>query len=269
MPGCHGWSFAPFSHSLHMPRLPLLFPAFVALLLPAVIRAESNAPATLTVATELACKVVDFGTHRVTYIRIVPPQLPPLPIQPPPPPKEPTAEEQAAEDARAAKIYQDLGISGMVYVGTPTVTELTWWKEGKRYRAWSNVNFQHLTQITELETETHVFAWFPILSDLPQAEIPPESRPPELSLFTAADTTPAYFFEGTEAEMAEEAGTLLGLDYLHAYYQLHRDKLAADYAKRMEEVAIHEAHAAELAKNPPKPPDTVIHFWKMTPTLAQ
>lgn len=221
------------------------------------------AHAAVAAAPELNRKTVHLGTHQVTYIRITPPQLPRLPVQPAPPPRELTPEDQAAEDARAAKTYEQLSFTCMVYVGSPTVTELTWWHEGKRHRAWSNVDFRHLTQLGHLETETHVFSWFPFVSDAAVADIPVAERPAELSLFTAADPAPTYFFEGSEEEMAEVAGTLRGLDYLHAYYQLHREQLAADHAKRMQEAALYEARAAELAKNPPKPPDTVIHFWKV------
>lgn len=213
--------------------------------------------------TELTRKVVDLGTHKVTYIRITPPQLPVIPQPPPPPVVQPTPEQIAAEEARAAKTYEHLSVSVTVYVGSgniPTVSDLNWWHEGKRYQAWSNVDFRLLSQVNHLETPTHIFGWYPFTGQGSVEEIPAEQRPAGFSLFTTADTTPHYFVEGTEEDLEAVAGTLAGLDYFHAYYQLHREKLASEYAKRMAEA---EAHAAELAKNPPKPVNTTIHFWKM------
>ncbi len=221
-----------------------------------------DATTALEVAPELSRKVVHLGTHKITYIRITPPQLPRMPVAPVVPAREPTAEELAAEEAYAAKIYEHLGLTCMVYVGTPTVTELTWWHEGKRHRAWSNADFRLLTQLGHLETETHVFSWFSFVSEAVVADIPVAERPAEFTLFSASDTAPEYYFEGTEADMIATANTLLSLDYMHAYYELHREQLATEHAQRMQDAALHEARGAELAKNSPKRPDTVIRFWK-------
>jgi hypothetical protein len=213
-------------------------------------------------APVLARKVVDMGTHKVTYIRITPPQLPAVPQPPPPPVTQPTPEQLAAEEARAAKTYEQLMVSVTVYPATattPLVADLNWWHEGKRYQAWSNVDFRLLTQISQVETETHIFAWFPMVGEGSVEEIPAEQRPAGLSLFTAADTAPLYYVEGTEEDMAAVAGTLAGLDYFHAYYQLHKPRLAEEYAQLMALIAERQA---ELEKNPPKPVDTTIHFWR-------
>ncbi len=216
--------------------------------------------------TELVRKTVNLGTHKVTYIRITPPQLPTIPQPPPAPVTQPTPEQIAEDEGRAAKTYEQLSVSVTVYRGTsdtPTVSDLNWWHEGKRYQAWSNVDFRLLSQVTQLETATHVFAWFPFIGEGSVAELPTDQRPAGLSLFTKADTTSHYFVEGTEEDLEAVAGTLAGLDYFHAYYQINRENLAADYAQRMAEA---EARAAELAKSPPKPVNTTIHFWKMPTT---
>lgn len=220
----------------------------------------ADAPAALASATELARKVVDLGTHKITYVRITPPALPSLPVQPLIPAAAPSAEELAAQELRAAKAHGNLTVTGVVYVGSPTVTELTWTNDdGQSFRAWSNVDFRLLTQLRDIETENHVFMWFPFISEASVEEIPPESRPAGLSLFTVTDIAPEYFFEGTDEDMGKAAVTLAGLDYLHAYFQLNRARLAEDYTRRMAEAAAREE---ELKRNPPKPVDTVIHFWK-------
>lgn len=223
---------------------------------------EPTTPTVVATAPALATKVVDHGSHTVTYVRITPPALPALP-QPPTPVTQPTPEQLAEDEARAAKTYEHLSVSVTVYRGTgdtPTVSDLNWWHEGKRYQAWSNVDFRLLSQVTHLETETHIFAWFPFIGEVLMTEIPEEQRPAGLSLFTTADTTPHYFIEGTEEDLEAVASTLAGLDYFHAYYQLHRQRLATAYAEHLAAAAAHEA---ELAKNPPRPANTTIHFWKM------
>jgi hypothetical protein len=208
--------------------------------------------------------VVDLGTHTVTYIRIALPALPALPVSSLAPASvaAPTAEESTAEAARAAKVHAELSPSCTVYPGTPTITELVWWHEGRRLRAWSNINFLHLASLSVLETTTHVFWWQPFVSEASLEGVPSAERPAGLSLFTAADATPVYYFEGDEAEAvraADEAATFLGLDHLHAYYELHRENLAADYARRAAEAAEREA---ALARNPPRPANTTVYFWR-------
>jgi hypothetical protein len=219
-------------------------------------------PTSLTTQPALARKEVDLGTHKVTYIRIVPPRLPvlPSPTSATPATSTPTAEEKAAEALRAAKTPSELSLSVTVYVGTPTVTELTWWDDGRRFRAWSNADFRLLTRLHYLETAAHVFFWTPLVTEGSVEEIASENRPTGQFLFTASDTTPEFYFEGTEEDLPTVATTLIGLDYLHAYYQIHRQTLAADYAR---DVAEAEARAQELVRNPPKSADTTIYFWKM------
>jgi hypothetical protein len=223
---------------------------------------SGSTEAVLAAAPELSRKTVDLGTHTATYIRIAPPALPTLPADVAlPAAAAPSAEEAAAEAARAAKTQVELSPSCTVYVnvGHPTITELIWWSEGRRRRAWSNVNFLHLTRSKALETSTHVVWWAPMVSESSVEGISTAELPAGFSLFTSADTAPVYFFEGDESDMATEADTLFALDLLHAYYELHRERLAAEHAQIAAEAA---ARAAELESNPPIPPDTVIHFWR-------
>lgn len=222
---------------------------------------ETEVSASLGAATELARKVVDLGTHKLTYIRITAPMLPRTPVAPPPAPRILTAEEQAAEDARAEKTHVQLFLSVTVYPGSgdvPTVTDLNWWKEGKRYQAWANVDFRVFSSFTELETETHVYSWFPGVGEGSIEGIPASERPAGFSLFSAFDA-PCCYVEGDADDLAAESDILTGLDYFCAYYELHRERLASDYLKRKADEAAREA---ELKKNPPKPVSTVIHFWK-------
>lgn len=226
-------------------------------------------PPEVEAASQLGRKVVNLGTHKVTYIRITPPRLPATPVAPPASVVRSTPEQISADEARAAKTYAQLSVSVTVYpatADTPTVADLSWWHEGKRYQAWSNVDFRLLTQMREIETATHIFSWFPFVGEGSVEQLPGSSRPAGFSLFTKADTFPQYYFEGGDDDMAAVADTLAGLDYVHAYYQLHRERLAAEMAQRVTDAA---ARKAESAKNPPKPVDTTIHFWKKSASATR
>lgn len=215
---------------------------------------------------ELSHKVVDFGTHQLTYIRIAPPQLPNLPKQLPVPSGSPTPEQLAADEALAAKPYEQLTLSVTVYVSAPpgrTISELVWWQDGRWYRAWSNADFRLLSQLSQLETADRVFGWFPFVGEIDATGLSSEELPAGRLLFDEADSLPHYFVEGPLTDAETTSVTLDGLDHLHAYYQVHRESLAEAHARL---VAHNAALAAELERNPPRPQDTVIHFWK-TPAV--
>ena len=216
----------------------------------------------VSAAQELARKVVAVGEKKVTYIKITPPLLPPPVITPTPQPRTLTAEEQATEDARAAKAFVQLNLSVTVYPGTaelPTISDLNWWHEGKRYQAWSNIDFRYFNQFTTIEAEHYIFSWFPGIGEGSVDSVHASNRPAGYSLFAVTDTAPQYYFEGEAADMAAVADTLAGLDYFHAYFSIHKEELAVEYKKRLS-----EAEAAERARfaSPPKKLDSVIYFWK-------
>jgi hypothetical protein len=248
---------------LFMRRIPSTLLASATL--PAFLFAQSEAsvpvPAAVASETELMRLVVDHGTHRVTYIRITPPQIPRMPPAPTVPVIAPTAEDSAEQERQAAKPFADLSVYGTVYAGTPTVTELTWWEDDRRFRAWSNIDFRLLMLPSTFETAGRIFSWMPYISDGSVQEIPVESRPDGLSIFTQSQTAPEYFFEGTEEDMAKATITLAGLDYLHAYYQMHRPRLAEAHARREAEAAVEQARQAAERAAPPKDED--IYFWKI------
>jgi hypothetical protein len=222
-----------------------------------------NSDGLVSGAVELSRKEVHLGTHKVTYIRIRPPTLP----QPPPalvatPAVEPTAEQILTEKRRAEKKYESLPISCTVFVGTTSISELTWNLEGRVFRAYSNVDFRHLTQLSEIETETTIYSWFPFVYECSLSAIPIPDRPQGIALFDNISAVPEceYFFEGTQSDALINDSTLKALDYLHAYYQLNRNSLAEAFKKREAENTAREQY---LKANPPQKKDTIMQFWKM------
>ncbi len=200
----------------------------------------------------------------LTFVRIRPPALPP----PPPPPvrtaPEPTAEELAIEARRAAKEQRTIGLTAIIYAGTPTVTELSWTRQsdGRRFVAYSPVDFTHLTQLQDIETSSAVYLYFPFVSPGDPAELAPGVR--EALVATAADTNadspPGYLFVGDEADVGAEAPTLELLDTLHAIWHLRAAELTALTARLKADAAERERQAAIEAA---RPKHEKIYFWKI------
>ena len=144
----------------------------------------------------------------------------------------------------------------IVYPGAPTVTELSWnLPDGRSFRAFSSVDFTHLSQITELETTTTIYGWGILVSDGDPAELPVGVR-------EALSAAPGvqYLFEGTEEDAQANESMLQGLDHLLAYYQLHEAALVAATASRKAEATEREHQAAEAAA---RPRHEKIYFWKV------
>lgn len=221
--------------------------------------ASESIPAIVTEETELMRSVVDLGSHKVTYIRVTPPQLL-TPVDEQTVPASPQA-PSSAEEQQSARPCIELSVTGIVYVGPPAVTELTWWEEGRFFRAWSNVDFRLLAQPRVLETEEQIISWTPIISDGAEDDLPLANSPAGLALFTTDETAPEFFFQGTEADMASTSATLAGLDYLHAYYQIHRARLAEDYTINEKEAAAKQARLAAEKAAPRM--DEKVYFWKI------
>ncbi len=221
-------------------------------------------PGSLISYSEVARKEVRLGDHKITLIRVRPPSLPKVAPATAAPPRPPTAEEKAYEERVATKGYATLQVSATVYFGRKTiVTELRWRNDAGdiEYRAYSNVDFRYLTELTQLETETTVYSWFPFLYECDLASWPKNEKsplPPGLD-FSANEAE--YFVEAGAKALKSEETTLAGLDYLHAYYQLHFAELKAGYEKR-EKLAAAEEKARR--KNPPTVPDSTLRWWPVT-----
>jgi len=196
----------------------------------------------------LGRSTVKLPDRRVTYIKIRPPAIPAQSVTPPlPPAAKPSPEEVLAELRREAKPQIQLGIGATVYAGSPTVTELSWQlPDGRRFRAFSSVDFHHLTQLGHLETETTVYGWFPFFYNGDSADLPSGVR----EALTANSSDPQYLFEGTEADAVASKSTLQALDYLHVYFELNktahrRYRPAPDRCCRAGEARRHQSLSAQ------------------------
>ncbi len=236
-------------------KLPTLLTLLVCLGLP--VPAKASTPPERQFS-EISRREVTVGDHKMTLIRVRPPALDKAP--PPPAPPAPTPEQQATEERMAKKDSATLNLSATVYLGKPTITELRWRDETgqKEYVAWSNADFRYLTQLPYLETPTTVYQWFPMVDAYTLADFPAGEKPPIPKGLKLGGKGADYVVDLTSKDLDSQEITLAGLDYLHAYYQLHYKELKAAYEKRQAE---NDARERELALHPPKTPDTTLRFW--------
>jgi len=228
--------------------------AFASALLVAPAVAQVSSTGSKPQFDVLARKVENRGDHTITFVRVKPTTLPKA-LAPAPQP-EPTVEEQAVAARRANKSYETITITADVYVGTRTVTELSWTEGAVTYRALSNVDFRLLTQLTDIETRDTVYPWFLFVSAA-EGEMPERLREDDLRKLNPTDAD--YILLGAVKEQNAVVKGLDLLDYVHAYAQLNEAELKSDVAKReADELAAEE----KRQKTPPVSP--VITFWLET-----
>ena len=214
---------------------------------------------------------INLGNRSAIFNLVAPPVLPtaPTPVAPVAA-QPPTAAELQAAEQRMLKKEVALFISATVI--DRSVTSLSWQQEGRRYRAFSNVDFNFLCGINGIETADSVYWFIMGLGNETREEaevlraaaaehgLPEFAVPvPLLSEFSA--TRAEYAVVG-EAETAP-TDAFKGVDALHVYFDAHREQLIADYAKRTAENAAREQW---LKDHPPVPQDTVINFWPVKST---
>jgi hypothetical protein len=201
---------------------------------------------------------------------VVPPALSPEPAISPAPTLEParalalTAEQQR----RAAKKHETLLLTATVY--EQRVTDVRWHQQGREYRAWSNVDFNHLAGVSEIETVDHIYQLLIGVTNQTAAEIEAFNRSITERGLPAAVMKPlppaiAWNLERAEYQFVPETAAVPAevtafLDTLHIYYDAHRDALAEQAAQRAAEQA---TRAQWLKDHPPMPKDTVVRFWPL------
>lgn len=231
--------------------------------------AESPAPTETQPALRLQVLEsveVKFPDRSIFYQRVVPPAATaarvPVAVSVAPPL---SLAESAAAEARVAKKSAVLMLSATVY--DRQVTELRWQVGQRGYRAWSNLDFNYLAGLGEIETGECVYYLIMGLGNETWESTAESERlaaadglaalvetkiVPDLAKFPAGRST--YLLSGE----APADDSLAALDALHRYFDTHRLRLIADYEKR---AADRTARERWLEEHPPVPQDTVINFW--------
>ena len=173
-----------------------------------------------------------------------------------------TPEEADRQRERDKKEHYFLSISATVFAHQ--ITELRWQCEGgEQVHAYSNLDFTHLAGIGSFETADAVYSLVMAVGDeSSQGEVKAQRMKalPRLDQFPKGYTS--YLLDA-KADTSEAQKACEAMDALHAYYDANREQLTQAHQQRETARAIRERWHKE---HPPVPKDTVIHFWRKTPT---
>lgn len=242
--------------------------------------ADGEVPADGATPTAEAVEVLetlrhDLGARSILYQRVAPPpstETPAVPASTPPAELSPEIQEmiQRREGKRQATLF----LSATVY--DHQVTEIRWFDADphRTFRAFSNIDFNHLAGLMELETADTVYWVFFGLGNETLEDVEAANRyatenglPAAVRQIPARETFSAaraeYRLAQEPSDPAPPASILAALDDLHRHFDAHRAELAETYAARE---AARLEHEARVRENPPVPQDTVIQLWPVRST---
>ena len=221
--------------------------------------AQANAEKPARNFQVLKRREVVVGDHTITYQLVAPPQTP-APVAPTPAARVLSPAELEVQRRREAKQHAVLFFSATTL--DHRVTELRWLDNGKSYRAFSNIDFQTFSGLTEIETADAVCTLM-MAFDTGTAEALAERtrEVPQLALLPN-DRSAWLLMEGS----AEEgASTVNAWDSIHRFFDAHREEMIRGHQQR--EVARAERERLER-ENPQPPKKTVISYWRKGNTTA-
>ena len=193
---------------------------------------------------------------------------------PPVPPASPIATVNTAsmpadppDWSEHATPFHSINLSARVF--DHAVSQVTWRDaDGDQWQILSNINFNHLSQVTRIEGEEGRWLIFPFIENIDTAreqefatraaEAGKEYHPriPPTDIEFPAEVPEYVVFAESENDVPE--ALVLELDMIHAYYAKNHEILAAQYERNR---AINEARRAWHEANPPVPRDTILNFW--------
>lgn len=219
---------------------------------------------------------ISAGEDRITLNRVSPPLLdqptPALnatePIQPQRQFSEAEMQRMLLEYLHQDKEQRTLMLSATVY--DRKLTRLQWHHEGQQYVAWSNIDFNYLRGLTEIETEEANYLFLLGIGNESTEEtkeqirfaekhnlqINRENPIPELPDFTRGRYE--YFVIASSGSAARQKAAYIPIDALHDYYAENKKRLEIQY-QRSE--ALNEARERYREQYPEEPEDAIINFW--------
>jgi hypothetical protein len=136
-------------------------------------------------------------------------------------------------------------------------TFLRWWHAGKEYRAWSNADWMILTGFTDWQKDNRRFSSFLAAGRLDSTKLPADSmfRIPDDFLPEEPGT-----YRVIQGDSDPEA--YIGMTGLHELYLNNYARLKIDLDLREQR---RKEQQDELRRNPPKPQNIVLNYWKVKP----
>ena len=238
-----------------------VWPCLLALLLTLPLGAQEAAPPPERQFTVRKEWVRQQGDQTVIFQRVDPPPALP-PAAPVPPVKAPDLSPQELETLRQreAKPRTVLLLSATGF--DHRLTELRWAGEGGKFRAFSNLDFQYLAGLPEIETADVIYTVMLALADGTAAEAEEKTRQfPQIALLPKdrAAWVPA------ETPAPENAPVLAALDAIHTWYDAHRAELIRSHEQR---TAAEAERQRQLREHPPVPKTVVIRYWRKPAPIA-
>ncbi|MEM7789841.1 MAG: hypothetical protein AAF546_00435 [Verrucomicrobiota bacterium] len=211
---------------------------------------ESARLAELNQAEILSEGVLEDNGRRIIIRQVTPPEAEPdstaLPALSPAP--------SADLSALPAKARRSLFLSATVY--DRALTYLRWEDAGEAYEGWSNVDFNYLGGVADLETDQANYTLFMALGNL-STENGPEGTLPGRPVFPE-DEADFVLTLGDPANLE----TLQGIEAVLAYYEANEESLQIAYQRREALQAARERYAAA---HPEEPKDLIFQYWDREP----
>ena len=166
------------------------------------------------------------------------------------------------------KEQRTLMLSATVY--DRKLTRLQWHHDGRQYTAWSNIDFNYLRGLTEIDTKEVNYLFFLGIGNEStkkakeqirfakqhNLQINRDNSIPKLPAFKKG--RPEYFVIASDDSVDGQEDAYIPIDALHDYYAENEKRLKIEY-QRSE--ALDKARERHRARNPEKPDDPIINFW--------
>ena len=215
----------------------------------------------------IASRVKDLGSRKITFQKVAPMELPPIPV----PVKNPHSEVDPERMAQAREHYQKrqfvfLGASAYVSKKNPDKprTYVRMWPQRKNAEPigiWINANFLYLTGFSEFEAGDTIYSLLMAISatevDNPAAiagKFLRTTETPEMPEFAEDGAASFVVVDGTPLEE-----DLAPIRALVAMYNRDKEPLKTAYLGRK---ALADQAARELAANPPEKKNLVLRYWR-------
>ena len=201
--------------------------------------------------------------QKFTINRIEPPIIPSK--------EEITEEEKAQQEKEFQESLKTLKPSGGAFMVFATIydhktTLVSFFHEGKKYKVWSNLNWNHLGGFATFEGRGKRYDMMLLPTNASIERLKAEiEQGHEVTLPTIpqlpdlATKGPHYtVIEGdTKNDEAMEF-----IEAIHDLYVAEKVRLVTAYEERLKNRQIQALKDAELRKNPPPKPDITINFWE-------
>lgn len=205
------------------------------------------------------------GDHAVIMQKIAPPALPEEEPAPQPALSRGTTQafQAANQDTRPRKV---LGVSATIYDHQKTYLE--WMVGEQRFGAWSNVDFNYLSQVPTLYTSEAVYSvtMFSMNADTGKLVALYQARgrtyqPPQAPAFPSNE--PSLIV--TQGD-STNAASLAPVQALLQAFRDNEAELKTAYAQRLADAAAQKAYDDA---HPKQPKDTTVQFWKRPAPATQ